>query len=158
MSITKNTEYALRALAEIAAAGEGKPLSRKAISKKQKISEPFLEKIFLPLQKAGIINSVRGPGGGFVLGKGAGDITVWDVFSAVDSKAHFYEKCAGISKEECEHFKKCKIKYIWPKINQALKDSMGDISLKDISTESLSKGAGESGPEEPIGDTADGQD
>ena len=133
MSITKSTEYALRALYEIAVTGQGKPVSRKIISQKQDISEPFLEKIFIPLQKAGIINSVRGPGGGFILGKNASNITVWDVFTAVDKKAHFYEKCASISKEECDQYKKCKVKFIWPKINEALKKSMTDISLKDIS-------------------------
>lgn len=137
MSITKNTEYALRALYEIAEAGNEKPVNRKYISKKQNISEPFLEKIFIPLQKAGIIDSVRGPGGGFVLNKNASDITVWEVFSAVDSKAQFYEKCATISKEECELLKGCKIKYIWSKINQALRESMTNISLEDISNENL---------------------
>jgi Rrf2 family protein len=140
MSITKNTEYALRALYEIAVFDQEKPVSRKLISQKQDISEHFLEKIFIQLQKAGIIRSVRGPGGGFVLGKNASDITVWDVFTAVDSKAHFYEKCASISKEKCKQFKKCKVKYIWPKINEALKKSMKDISLKDISEESFVKG------------------
>jgi Rrf2 family protein len=140
MSITKNTEYALRALNEIVEAGKEKPVSRKYISEKQKISEPFLEKIFIPLHKAGIIESVRGPGGGFVLSKNAGDITVWDVFTAVDSKAQFYEKCASINNEDCELIKGCKIKYIWPKINQALKDCMTNISLEDISKENVSSG------------------
>ena len=137
MSISKNTEYALKALYEIAVTSQGKPVSRKIISQKQDISEPFLEKIFIPLQKAGIINSVRGPGGGFILSKGTNDITVWDVFTAVDSKGHFYGKCAAISKEECDRYKKCKVKFIWPKINQALKKSMKDISLKDICGKNL---------------------
>jgi len=137
MSITKNTEYALRALHEIASVGRGKPVSRKVISERQKISEPFLEKLFIPLQKAGIIYSVRGPGGGFVLGKSAGEITVWDVFSTVDSKAHFYEKCAVISREECEHLKKCKIKNVWSTLNRVLRESMAGISLEDISAEKV---------------------
>lgn len=132
MSISKNTEYALRALYEIAVTSQGKPVSRKIISQKQDISEPYLEKIFIHLRRAGIINSVRGPGGGFILSKSTNAITVWDVFAAVDSKAHFYEKCAAISKEECDRYKKCKVKFIWPKINHALKKSMTDISLKDI--------------------------
>jgi len=139
MSITKNTEYALRALYEIAGNGTEKPVSRKVIAERQKISAPFLEKIFIPLQKAGIISSVRGPGGGFVLSKRANDISVWDVFSAVDSKAHFYEKCAVVSEEECELLKKCKIKYIWSRLNQAMKDSMADISLEDISAGNVKK-------------------
>ncbi len=140
MSITKNTEYALRALYEISSFGRGKPVSRKVISERQKISEPFLEKLFIPLQKAGIINSLRGPGGGFVLGKSAGDITVWDVFSTVDSKAHFYEKCAAVTREECRHLKRCKIKNVWSKLNRVLRDSMAGISLEDISAENVEGG------------------
>jgi Rrf2 family iron-sulfur cluster assembly transcriptional regulator len=92
------------------------------------------------MQKAGIINSVRGPGGGFVLGKSAGDITVWDVFSTVDSKAHFYEKCAAIGQEECEHLKRCKIKHVWSTLNRALRESMTGISLEDISVEKVPGG------------------
>ena len=145
MSITKNTEYALRALYEIAVLDREKPVSRKFISQKQDISEHFLEKIFIQLQKAGIIRSIRGPGGGFILGKKASNITVWDVFTAVDSKAHFYEKCAAISKKKCKHFKNCKVKFIWPKINEALKKSMTDISLKDISEETFIKGGKKNG-------------
>ena len=137
MSITKNTEYALRALYEISSIGRGRPVSRKVISERQQISEPFLEKLFIPMQKAGIIQSVRGPGGGFVLRKSAGEITVWDVFSTVDSKAHFYEKCAAIGQEECEHLKNCKIKHVWSTLNRILKESMAGISLADISAENL---------------------
>lgn len=137
MSITKNTEYALRALFEITETGNGKPISRKMIAEKQNISESFLEKLFISLQRAGLISSVHGPGGGFVLGKNAGEITVWDVFSAVENKAHYYEKCAAVNQDECERLKKCKIKHVWSKINQVLKDGMTGISLKDISSENL---------------------
>jgi Rrf2 family protein len=135
MSITKKTEYALRALYEIAVSGEAKPVSRKLISQKQDISEHFLEQIFIPLQKIGIIKSIRGPGGGFILGKSENDITVWDIYTALENTRHFYEKCPEISNKECERYKNCKIKYIWPKINRALKKSMTEISLKDISGE-----------------------
>lgn len=137
MSITKKTAYALRALYEISVSGKGKPVNRKYVSQKQNISEHFLEQIFINLQKAGILKSIRGPGGGFILGKRKDDISVWDVFTAVDSKAHIYEKCAMIKGGECDMYKECKIKYIWPKINQALKKSMTDISLKDISEKEI---------------------
>ncbi len=134
MSINKNTEYALRALFEISETGSGKPISRKMIAGKQNIPESFLAKICISMQKAGLINSVHGPGGGFVLGKNADEITVWDIFCAVENKAHFYDKCAAINREECEQLKKCKIKHVWSKINGVLKDGMRSISLADISS------------------------
>jgi len=141
MNITRKTEYALRALYEIAVYEAEKPVSRKWIAQRQKISEHFLERIFISLQKAGIIKSIRGPGGGFVLSKKENDITVWDVYTAVDNTGHFFDKCASINKKECDLYKKCKIKYVWPKINQAIKKSMTDISLKDISEEQFIKGS-----------------
>lgn len=132
MSITKKTEYALRALYEISVNGNGKPISRRVISQNQLISEHFLEKILIDLFKAGITRSVRGPGGGFILNKKESDITVWDVYTTVENKNHIYEKCAEINQKECELFHKCKISYIWPRINKAFKKSMTDISLRDI--------------------------
>jgi Rrf2 family protein len=133
MGITKKTEYALRALYEIALSGNQKPVNRKTISRKQKISEHFLERILIDLLKADITKSVRGPGGGFILNKKPAEISVWDVFTAVENRQHLYEKCALYNEEECELYKKCPIRYIWPKINQTLKKSMDSISLYEIS-------------------------
>ncbi len=132
MSITKKTEYALRALYEISLSEAGKPVSRKIISEKQKISGHFLESILIDLFKAQITRSVRGPGGGFILNKDPEDISVWDVFKAVEKNPHIYSKCSLISQEDCEMFEQCRIKYIWPKINLAMKESLSAISLQDI--------------------------
>lgn len=132
MSITKKTEYALRALYEISVTGKGKPISRRVISQNQHISEHFLQKILMDLFKAGITRSVRGPGGGFVLNKKESDITVWDVYTTVENKKHIYTKCARINKKKCELYQKCRINYIWPKINEAFKKSLADISLQEI--------------------------
>jgi len=139
MSITKKTEYALRALYEISVTGKGKPVSRRVISQNQHISEHFLEKILMDLCKAGITRSIRGPGGGFVLDKKENDITVWDVYTTVENKKHIYEKCAEVNKKECELFHNCKIKYIWPKINKTFKKSLADISLLDITQRGLTQ-------------------
>ena len=133
MGITKKTEYALRALLEIAESENEKPVSRKYISRKQNISEHFLERILVDILKADITRSVRGPGGGFFLNKKPGDISVWDVYSAVEKKKYLYGKCVQISNNECELYTQCKTKYIWPKINQSFKETTESISLSDIS-------------------------
>jgi len=135
MSLTKKTEYALRALCEITISGSGKPLSRKIISKNQDISEHFLEQIFIPLQKKGIVKSVRGPGGGFLLNKDKSEITVWDIYSVVEENENFYNKCALKRNAVCKYSKNCNIKNIWNKIDQSLKETMTKISLIDIMNE-----------------------
>jgi Rrf2 family iron-sulfur cluster assembly transcriptional regulator len=131
LAITKKTEYAIRALYEIAITGNEKPVQRKLISKKQNISEHLLEQIFISLQKEGIVKSVRGPGGGFLLSKNMEDITVWDIFRIIDKKENFYDKC-GANTNHCTRHTACKINDIWLQINSALKESMLNISLKDI--------------------------
>jgi len=132
MSITRKTSYSLRALYEIAVSEKGKPVNRKVISENQDISTHFLETLLKNLSDAGITRSVRGPGGGFVLNKPTDKITMWDIYTAVENKRHFYEKCAFIKKKECTVYKRCQIKYVWPKINTALKETMNEITLEDI--------------------------
>jgi Rrf2 family protein len=132
MSITRKTSYSMRALYEIAVSEQSKPVSRKVISENQDISAHFLETLLKNLSDAGITRSVRGPGGGFVLNRPAIGITMWDIYTAVENRRHFYEKCAFINKKECSISKRCQIKYVWPKINEALKGSMQEITLKDI--------------------------
>lgn len=132
MSLTKKTAYALRALYQISLSDPEKPVNRKTIAEKQKISGHFLERILVDLLGAKITRSIRGPGGGFILNRDPKHISVWDVFTAVENKQHLYSKCNLINHEKCELSRRCRIKYIWPKINRDMKASLSSISLQDI--------------------------
>ena len=132
MAITRKTSYALRALSEIAASGKHKPVNRKYISERQNISSSFLERILISLQKSQLITSVRGPGGGFMLNKNEGEITVWAVFSAVEKNNCVYEKCGYSVGHDCENSDDCTVKYVWEDINTAMKEKMLSITLKQI--------------------------
>jgi len=132
MNITTKTEYALRALHEVICSDTGKPVSRKHISKKQGISEHFLEKIFIGLQKKQIIRSVRGPGGGFVLNRHPSEITLWDIYTAVDDPGYKEERCFHKTDNNCHHQDTCQIKHIWFKFGKKMKESMSAITLVDI--------------------------
>lgn len=83
MRITTKGRYALKAILYLATNSQGSPISIKDIAADQKISPEFLEQLFFKLKKAGIIASVRGPGGGFTLEKAREVISVKDVFDAV---------------------------------------------------------------------------
>ncbi|NIM13559.1 MAG: Rrf2 family transcriptional regulator [Candidatus Aminicenantes bacterium] len=132
MNITLKTEYALRALQEVIAAGKGKPITRRQIAKNQGISEHFLEKIFIDLQKNRIIKSVRGPGGGFILNREPHDITLWDVYHAVDDPDYREDRCYHKTTAGCEQREQCGVKNIWFKFSRSLKECMVDITLVEI--------------------------
>jgi len=132
MNITSKTEYALRALHEVINSEDGKPVTRKQISRKQGISEHFLEKIFIGLQKRKIIRSIRGPGGGFVLGRMPGEITLWDVYTAVDDPDYKEDQCYHKSTSHCGLKSSCRVKNIWFKFGKNFKESMVGITLLDI--------------------------
>ena len=83
MRVTARSDYALRAVAELAAAGDGR-LKRDEISSRQQIPMEFLESIMLPLKNAGIVQSRRGANGGFRLARAASSISLADVVRAVD--------------------------------------------------------------------------
>jgi Rrf2 family protein len=132
MNITLKTEYALRAMQEVITAGDGKPVTRKQIAKSQGISEHFLEKIFIGLQKNQIIKSVRGPGGGFILNRSPEEISLWDVYTAVDDPGYREGLCYHKNIADCELEKRCRVKYIWFKFRRKLKKTMTGITLMEF--------------------------
>ena len=69
MRITTKGRYGLRAVINLAMAHHNRPISINSIATEEKVSSEFLEQIFFKLKKAGLIRSIRGPGGGFVLNK-----------------------------------------------------------------------------------------
>ena len=85
------------ALADIALQPEGELVSLGEISKRQDISLPYLEQLFVKLRRAGLVESVRGPGGGYRLAKTTHEIRVVEVLSAVDETVDAMHKGAGAS-------------------------------------------------------------
>ena len=131
MNFTVRTEYALRALYEVIT-GKGKPVNRKQISANQNISEHFLEKICLDLKKHNILESKKGPGGGFLISREPGSISFWEIYKAVDLQENGIRACYPGIKGECELHDKCQVKDIWTRFNQKLIESMSNITLADI--------------------------
>ena len=85
------------ALADLAMIEDGELTSLGEISKRQSISLPYLEQLFVKLRRGGLVESVRGPGGGYRLARAASDIRVSDILSAVDETVSAMETGAGVS-------------------------------------------------------------
>lgn len=85
------------ALADLALQSEGALVNLTEISKRQDISLPYLEQLFVKLRRAGLVESVRGPGGGYRLARPAGEIRVSEILGAVDETVDALHKGAGAS-------------------------------------------------------------
>lgn len=97
MKLSTKGRYAVVALADLAMQDSASLLSLTEISRRQDISLPYLEQLFVKLRRAGLVESVRGPGGGYRLAKSSSDIRVSDILEAVDETVSAMHTGAGAS-------------------------------------------------------------
>jgi Rrf2 family iron-sulfur cluster assembly transcriptional regulator len=95
MKLSTKGRYAMVALAELALQPEGTRLSLTELSERQKISLPYLEQLFVKLRRADLVQSVRGPGGGYMLARPASEIRVVEILAAVDETVSAMHTGAG---------------------------------------------------------------
>ena len=97
MKLSTKGRYAMVALADLAIAGSGNLTSLAEISERQDISLPYLEQLFVKLRRAALVESVRGPGGGYRLARAPKDIRVSEVLEAVEETVNALHTGAGAS-------------------------------------------------------------
>ncbi|KNG95223.1 Rrf2 family transcriptional regulator [Pseudaestuariivita atlantica] len=97
MKLSTKGRYAMLALADISLQPDGALVPLGDIARRQDMSLPYLEQLFVKLRRAGLVESVRGPGGGYRLARPASEIRVVDVLSAVDETVNALHKGAGAS-------------------------------------------------------------
>jgi Rrf2 family iron-sulfur cluster assembly transcriptional regulator len=95
MKLSTKGRYAMVALADLALQPEGDLVTLGDISKRQDISLPYLEQLFVKLRRAGLVESVRGPGGGYRLAKHTSEIRIVDMLAAVDETVNALHTGAG---------------------------------------------------------------
>lgn len=136
MKLSTKGRYGLRALIDLAKYSEIEPVSINSIAVRQGISERYLEQLMTLLKKAGLVRSIRGAGGGYVLAKDAGEISVGDVLRALEGKLEPVE-CAAFHEEEgCAAADGCVTKYVWQKINESINQTVDEIRLDTLILES----------------------
>ncbi len=97
MKLSTKGRYAMVALADISLQGSGTLVTLGDISKRQDVSLPYLEQLFVKLRRAGLVDSVRGPGGGYRLSRPASEIRVVEILAAVDETVDAMHVGAGAS-------------------------------------------------------------
>lgn len=136
MKISTKGRYGLRALIDLAQYSEIEPVSISSISARQGISERYLEQLMALLKKAGLVKSIRGAGGGYVLAKATSEISVGDVLRALEGSLEPVECPAFHEEVSCEAAGGCVTKYVWKKINESINQTVDEMKLEKLVEES----------------------
>ncbi len=129
MKLTSKGRYAVTAMLDVAIHASSGPVPLADISERQGISLSYLEQLFSRLRKHGLVNSVRGPGGGYKLGKCSAQIAVADVISAVDESVDA-TKCLG--QGNCQGGNQCLTHTLWSDLSNRIEEFLQGISLSEL--------------------------
>lgn len=143
VKLSTKGRYGLRALVDLARYSEEEPVSISSISAREDISEGYLEQLMALLKKAGLVKSIRGAAGGYVLARPAGQISVGDVLRALEGKLEPAECAAYHPDEGCQAADSCVTKYVWKKINDSINDTVNGIMLDALVEQSRQLKPGE---------------
>ncbi|MFG6668539.1 Fe-S cluster assembly transcriptional regulator IscR [Halomonas sp. HNIBRBA4712] len=129
MRLTTKGRYAVTAMLDLALHAEQGPTCLGDISKRQEISLSYLEQLFARLRRAGLIKSVRGPGGGYLLARELDAISVAQVIDAVDERVDA-TRCQGMS--DCQQGDICLTHYLWCELSSQIRRFLDDVTLAEL--------------------------
>lgn len=129
MRLTTKGRYAVTAMLDLALHGSDGPVSLADISVRQEISLSYLEQLFSRLRRHQLVASVRGPGGGYRLGRGADEIFISEVVDAVNESLDT-TRCGN--KGDCQKGEKCLTHHLWSDLSSQIHHFLSGISLADL--------------------------
>ena len=129
MRLTTKGRYAVTAMLDLALRQEQGPIRLAGISARQGISLSYLEQLFAQLRRQELVKSVRGPGGGYHLGRQAGAISVAEVIAAVNEDTDT-TRCGGAG--DCHEGETCLTHHLWQDLSDQVKGFLQSISLGDL--------------------------
>ena len=128
MRLTTKGRFAVTARIDLALNSGDGPVTLAAISERQKISLSYLEQLFGRLRRYGLVESVRGPGGGYCLARPDADITIADVVRAVDEMLDATQ-CGGL--QNCRQAQRCMTHELWSTLNDRIYEFLSSVTLAD---------------------------
>jgi Rrf2 family protein len=131
MQLTAKSEYALLALIELAGRESTSPLSVRELAASRDLPVPYLEQLFSTLRRAGIVRSVRGAHGGYVLTRGAAEITVLEIVEALEGPIA-PTACDGAN---CPSADCCGAVTVWSSVTDAMRDVLASFTLAAVAEE-----------------------
>ena len=141
MKLSTKGKYGLRALVDLTINVKGEHISLASIAERQNISEQYMEQVFSTLRKAGIVNSVKGPRGGYSLSKAASNIKIMEVLVALEGDLSIARE-ATTGEEVDFNSIECSIKeLLWEKIDATTEKILSETTLQDLADDSMKREA-----------------
>ncbi len=137
MKLSTKGRYGLRAVLDLAINGKNEAVALSGIAERQDISISYLEQLIAKLKKAGIVNSIRGAQGGYILAKKPEEISVGDILRALEGDLNPVD-CAEIigSGSSCTGADLCVTKYVWMRISDSINNTVDTMMLSELMEES----------------------
>jgi Rrf2 family transcriptional regulator, iron-sulfur cluster assembly transcription factor len=129
MRLTTKGRFAVTAMLDLALHANDGPVTLANISERQKISLSYLEQLFGKLRRNNLVQSVRGPGGGYNLAKPAAQLNVADIIVAVEEQLDS-RQCEG--REPCMGEKRCMTHDLWESLNDTVLNFLAGVTLADL--------------------------
>lgn len=136
MKISTKGRYGLRAVLDLAMHSENEAVALSSIAERQHISVSYLEQLVAKLRKAGIVNSIRGAQGGYVLAKPANEISVGDILRALEGDLHPVD-CSQVGGDgtNCQGADLCVSKFVWKRISDSISQAVDTLMLSELAEE-----------------------
>jgi Rrf2 family protein len=134
MQLSTKGRYAVRAMFDLAFYSKGEPVPLSRISEREDISLHYLEQLFNKLRRGGVVESVRGPAGGFRLSRKPSEITVEEIIRIVEGSIMPVE-CVDDTKKKkkgCPRAEKCITHVLWQRLGKHIVDFLSGVSLQDL--------------------------
>ena len=130
MKISTKGRYALRMMLDLALSNDGQPVSLRDVAKRQGISDKYLEQIVTSLSRAGLVRSVRGAGGGYLLTRDPGSYTVGEILRPLEGSLAPVSCVDG--SDCCDRVDHCVTVDVWRQIQEAVSSVVDHITLRDL--------------------------
>jgi Rrf2 family iron-sulfur cluster assembly transcriptional regulator len=132
VKLSTKGRYAVMAMADLAHNARGKPIALAEVAERQEISLSYLEQLFGRLRRAGLVNSVRGPGGGYMLALDPADMRISDIILAVDEPIKA-TRCTPGSPMGCHtHRGRCLTHDLWEELGNKIFQYLSSVTLGDV--------------------------
>lgn len=132
MKLTTKGRYAVTAMLDLALHYQQGAVTLSDIAKRQGISLSYLEQLFARLRRSGLVDSVRGPGGGYTLALAPGKITVAQIVITINENIDA-TRCGG--DQNCQGDERCLTHYLWQSLSERIHDFLDSITLADLVSE-----------------------
>ena len=135
IKVSTRGRYALRAMVDLALRADEGPVSRQDIAKRQEISADYVAQLFRHLRVAGLVEGIKGPGGGYRLVREAATISAGDVVRAVEGPVAVANCVAPASEPACNRVDRCVTRPLWKRLSEAITEVLDSVTLQDLSEE-----------------------